>query len=730
MMKKLLSLFLGAALLMSAVLPAALAAEDAADAKLTQVTQTVKDALELNTEDYSYFQGNYEESELTPLWDLYWEGDAGSLSVTALEDGTIISYSLSSTETNTGSQQGLPAFPQGDEAKAGAAARAFLDKVLAPGLESVVLEEPSGLTSLDSTTFRYSGTILLNGLPSPLTYSLTIRSSDNQVTRFRRDAPETMFRGDIPGADARTGQADAAAALKTTLSLRLEYILPDSDSTQAVLCYLPNAGHEFYVDAGTGELVDLTALEEEMLKSMGMGGAAEGDSGASQDTTAENGALTDAEQAGIAQMEGVLSSQKLDGALRAVSEYGLTGYELVSARFSVGEAEGDEAAPVTCVLRYSRSAGEDVYTRTFTVDARTGEVQYLYAYLPWDEDSRAVLTEAEAQAKAEAFLEARYGDRFSHLALYETPGQEAEPLEDDGSVASYSFRFARQENGYFFPDHYYTVRVDSTDGSVCGLSYWYDEEITFASPAGVISADAALDAWMDTYDVTLGYLLAPQKLTGSDPVIQRLEQMGLTAFYYLKLGYGLEREESFRGIDAKSGEPMGYAWRTEDDGLAYSDVAGSWVEKDVLRLARFNVGYAGGVFQQDKSLTQWDLVCLLYSLSYYPLDPGAATEAERGDAYAAAYRMGALARTERDDDKVLTRGELVRYLLNAAGYGPVARLEGIFTCSYSDRDAIPESDLGYAALAQGLGLISGAYAGASAATRGQAAAMLCRLMER
>ena len=42
-------------------------------------------------------------------------------------------------------------------------------------------------------------------------------------------------------------------------------------------------------------------------------------------------------------MEGVLSSQKLDSTLRSVSEYGLTGYELVSARFSVGEAEGDEA---------------------------------------------------------------------------------------------------------------------------------------------------------------------------------------------------------------------------------------------------------------------------------------------------------------------------------------------------------------------------------------------------
>lgn len=728
-MKKLLSLFLGSILLISAALPPALA-EDTADAKLTQITQTVKKTLDLETEDYAHFQGDYEEQELAPVWNLYWDGDAGSLSVTALEDGTITNYYLNTAESSDSSQQGMPTFPQGDPQQAKSAAQAFLDKVLTTG-ESVELEDPADLTSLSSTTFRFSGTILLNGLPSPLSYSLTVRAADSQVIRFWRDVPETTFLGDIPGAEASESQADAAAALKSTLSLRLEYILPDDDSTQAVLCYLPDPVHEFYVDARTGELVDLTALEEEMFRSMGMGGAGS-DSSTSQDAATEestNG-LSDAEQEGIAQMEGVLSSQKLDSTLRSVSEYGLTGYELTYARFSVGEAEGDEAAPVTCVLRYSRSVGEDVYTRTFTVDARTGEVQRLYSYIPWDDDSKAVLSETEAQTKAEAFLEARYGERFSHLALYETAGEAAAPADSDMSVDSYSFRFARQENGYFFPDQYYTVRVDSTDGSVCGLSYWYDEETTFASPEGIISADAALDAWMDTYEVTLGYLLVPQRLSGSDPVIQRLEQMGLTAFYYLKLGYGLEREDSFRGIDAKSGAPMGYSWQAETSGLTYSDIVGSWAEADVTRLARFNVGYAGGMFQHTKALTQWDLVCLLYSLNRYPLDPGAATEAERNDAYAAAYQMGALTRAERDDGKVLTRGELVRCLLNAAGYGPVARLEGIFTCAYSDRDTIPADELGYAALAQGLGLISGTYAGTSAATRGQAAAMLCRLMER
>ena len=101
---------------------------------------------------------------------------------------------------------------------------------------------------------------------------------------------------------------------------------------------------------------------------------------------------------------------------------------------------------------------------------------------------------------------------------------------------------------------------------------------------------------------------------------------------------------------------------------------------------------------------------------------------------AAAREKGITVRGVRDygDNGVIefVISELVRYLLDAAGYGSVARLEGIFTCSYTDRATIPAGELGYAALAQGLGLISGTYNGAAAATRGQAAAMLCRLMER
>lgn len=59
-----------------------------------------------------------------------------------------------------------------------------------------------------------------------------------------------------------------------------------------------------------------------------------------------------------------------------------------------------------------------------------------------------------------------------------------------------------------------------------------------------------------------------------------------------------------------------------------------------------------------------------------------------------------------------------------------ARLQGIYTCTYSDAAAIPEADLGYAAIAQALGMVRGSYQGDRTATRGELAAMLCRLLER
>ena len=377
-----------------------------------------------------------------------------------------------------------------------------------------------------------------------------------------------------------------------------------------------------------------------------------------------------------------------------------------------------------CTLRYIKRTGEELASRTFTVDARTGEVESLRSSLPWDKDQTPALTGAEAQAKAEAFLQTFCPDRTGTLALYDAPDPEEQVW------AQYRFTFARQENGYFFPDHFYEVGISAEDGSVCALSFFYEEDVAFDSPEGIVSEQAALDAWMNTYTVTLGYLPVPEMLDEKDPETAPYLQLGLKAFYVLKLGYGLEREGYYSGVDAKTGAPI-LRDVGSSGGLTYSDLAGHWAQSTVETLAAYDVGYEGGVFAPAQAMTQWDMIALLYSVESYPLDPAAATEEERDAAYAAAYRMGALTSAERSDSAPLTRSGAVKLLLNAEGLGHVAKMSNIFACNYTDAELIaaPE-DWGYACLAQGIDMAGDTWAGDRVISRAEAAVMLHRLLAR
>lgn len=713
-MKRTAALVLAAALAASLVLPAAAADESTQDARLAQVTQAVKDTLDLDTSEYSSFYGECYDQTLVSQWSLYWEGSAGTLSIDALEDGTITGYYLSQEEAGSA---GLPSYPSGDPAQAKETAQTFLGKVLSPGLESVQLEASSGSDRLGRNQYRFSGNILFHGLPSPLNCSITVDGGSGQVTNFHRDVSYGTYMGDVPSATPAVTAQAAAQSLKSSLSLKLEYVLPEDGGTQAVLRYVPDSRDEYYVDAQTGALVNLTELEASM-GGMGMGGgSSSGDSAAG---TPENG-LSQAEQEGIQKLEGVLSKEALDGQLRAVSQYGLGDYALSSASYRLIEETEAREEQVLCTLRYLLPGEDGTASRTFTVDARTGQVEDLWSALPWEEGQPPQLTQAEAQAKAEAFLESFCPGQAAKLALYAAPGPEKEIR------AKYTFTFARQENGYFFPDHFYEVAVSAQDGSVCGLSYLYEEDVAFDSPEGIISNEKALDAWMDTYTVTLGYLQVPEKLSAGDPEAAPYLQLGLKAFYVLKLGYGLDREGSCLGVDAKTGQPV-QRETAAASGLTYSDLSGHWARGAIEALARYNVGYDGGTFAPGQAMTQWDMVALLFSVENYPLDPAAATQQERDMAYAAAYRTGALTRAQRQDDASLTRSQAVKLLLNAEGLKAAAQLTGIYTCSYTDKAAIPSEDLGYAALAQGIGMVQGAWAGDRTATRAEGAVMLHKLL--
>ncbi|MBO4914013.1 MAG: S-layer homology domain-containing protein, partial [Oscillospiraceae bacterium] len=660
------------------------------------------------------------EQELGNVWSLRWSGDGSSLSIEALEDGTIISYWRSDNDDSAVTYYRgatLPKLPKLDAEATKSAAEEFLGRVLDAGTESVELTPAAGVRP-NSTSCQFYGQILLNGLPSPLSYSISVRGSDNVVTSFRRDAAANSYLDGVPSPTPAVSVDSAAATLKATLGMELVYVTDSEDENRAVLRYVQTEGGDKYVDAQTGELVDPSGE----MGAYGRNAAAPMAEEAMAMDSAKS-SLTEAELTGVEKLQGVLDSEALDKLVRTESAYMLDSYTVASANYRVVGEDEDET--VLCTLRYALPEDENGFSgsRVFTLDARTGEVKSLYSGAYWNRELKSAVSAEDALKTARAFF-SRFSQHADEFDLRSTEDN------TENGAPFYGFALARKINGVFFPEDGCTIQIDRMTGAVAAVSMSYSEDKVFDGTEGIVSEAAALDAWMGTFDVTLAYRSQSRELNAAVPVEAKLIDCGYTSFRTLLLTYALEREEYSPGVDAKTGLPV--ALPTSQYGeLSYDDVAGTWAEKEIDTLAACGIGFAGGSFFPRAEMTQWELVALLASTQGMLVDPENATDDERDYAYSTVIRMGALTREERSDDAALTRGELVKLLLRSAGFAEAAQLRGIFTCAYADRGDIPEADLGYAAIAQALGLVqSESYDSGAAVTRAVAAVMLYRLMNR
>ena len=724
MKKRILSLVLAPILLFSMVVPGSAAENGDSAARLAAVTAKVKAALALDTAQYKDFNGQLTEGELTPTWRLSWSGEDGSLEITAAESGKILSYYRHDADED---RDDTPlALPKSDPAKAKTAANAFLKQVL-DSTETARLDPADKTAALRQTRYYFRGSVLLNGCPSPLRFSLTVRSSDYAVTQFHRDSVEEGFIGGIPTASFQMKQSAAEPLLQDTLSLRLEYVLDEGKDT-AVLRYLPNQIHSFYVDDTTGKLVDLTQLYEDLDQRSNSSADKEfSETGPSED--AGGSGLTQAEQLGADKLKGTLSKEALDQKARAVSQLGLDSYTLASASYREEQVNG--ASMIVARLSYAKRVEQETQRRWVTLDAKTGALIAVSSSGHWNDGAVKKVDEDTARKTAEAFLEAQQKERFAQCESYT---DFSAFQRENGRYGTWSFQYARKEKGYFFANDQLSVGVDVTDGSVSAYSQSWTEQVKFDSDGGIISEEEAVSAYFKTFQITKGYVAVPQKLDLSDPDYAPLGEMGYTALNALKLGWQLTASETnVTGIDAKTGKPV--TWTAEESGsLQYSDLAGSQAEDAAKTLAKYGIGYAGGEFRPDKELTQLDLVALLASSQGVLIDPDNLSDGDADRAYRAAYSMGALQRSQRKDSQALSRMDLIKVLLDAGGFGPAAQLQGIYRTDFSDQKDIPKNMLGYAALAQAMKVAQpdgkDCLNPGQSATRGDAAVMLLAFMQR
>jgi len=700
MPKKIITLVLSAALLATLAVPA-LAADTgtgaSVDTQLAQVTQIVKKTLGIS-DSYKGFTGNLTDNNNTGYWELNWTGESDSVSVRADKNGKVMSYDHSLNNDNTVyNNYYSPAFPKVDQADALNAAKAFVKKVL--GADETVTFNGNDSQCYTTNTVQYSfnGTVLLNGLKSPISFYVEVRMADMSIASYYRSDLNRQY-ASVPSAKPTVSTEKATELLTGTVKLQLEYIQSE-DGKSATLQYVPVYNGDYYVNAGTGELVNLNVASDS-IKRASATDLAMGET--------ENAKLTEVEQTTVDSLKGVKSKTELDTTVRAVSELSIgSDYLLESSSYSMNKDTGE----VLCQLRYDKvitdtnviknrfptdysnmQSSGSVYPihiyKYVTVNAVTASIVSVQAYNSGSKETSNLST-AQLKSNAEMFLKKFFNAKYS-LTAYN---------ENLSNADSGNFEYSQTVNGAFFPTNSISITMSAYDGSVSNLYMNWTDNVKFESTDGIVSATNAKLVYLGCYKTVLQYVYLTTDQSGLLPVTSN-KILPNSENYTLVLAYKSDSDSSVSGINAKTGKPIIDTNNQASVSLTYNDIDGCYGKAQIGRLAKYDIGFTGGSFKPTIQLTQRDALILLLSAVGY-------TTATDDELYNDAYQNNLLTKSEKNADKILTRAEFVKMLVGATEYGAAGELKGVFYTGFSDDSSISGKYYGYVAIAKSLGIAHG-----------------------
>ncbi len=691
MLKKTAAIFLSIVILFSLGAPA-FAASNGLDEELARVTEKVKKTLGVDN-SYTKFTGDVNDRGTYRNWSLNWQGDNGTLNVMADSTGKILYFYRYKNENYTRGSDYSPAFPKASREDALPVAKAFVEKLLSNG-ETALFDENNNMVygARNVSAFNFSGTILLNGLKSPIAFSVRVMADGMEVNSFSRSDAHMRVATSIPSSQPAFSSEKADVLLQGTVSMKLQYVFSDDGKT-AVLQYLPIRKGNYVVKADTGELVDITPTYD-FGYAKGMGGGSD----RAQAVAVSAPSLSEVELSAVSSLEGVYSKEKIDSNLRSVSGLGLdSGFTLKSARYSTDSENGK----IYCQLNYMKKISDEALIKEqypdyygyagkspessplsiykyITVDAKTLELKYVETSTSAGDNEKSVLSEEALEKKASAFLESNLGDKYKKSALN----------KEDSDSATARFVYSEMVNGIPFPQNSLNISVSKYDGTVKSLYTSWKDGVEFASSEGIVGADAAKTEYLSSFKPVLQYIQVPTDKDGEG--------------YSLILAYRHESDENVSGVDAKTGKAIIVPEGVNNPALAYDDIEGCYGKAQIEALAKYGIGFTGTSFKPEAALTQKDALILLLSATGYSSDGK-----DEASLYEVAYKYRLLTRSEKNPDSVLTRAALIKMLIGATEYAPSAKLKGVFVCGFSDDADISEEHYGYVAIAKALGVVKG-----------------------
>ena len=736
-MKRTLCLLLALILTMGLVLPAA--AAESADEQLKKVTLRVKKTLDVS-DDYTEFNGDsYVRGDRT-WWRLTWTKDGESLRVTCDDEGKVYSFDRWFSD-ETYSYSDKLHFPDFTWDAAASLAKGFLPRVLDENEDVTFTKQRDSL----HPAYRYSlsGRLTLNGVDTEVYVSMNFRTADGTLVSFSRSDAELFVTGGVPSPVPAIGAAEALPKFRDALTADLHWEYTDYEKHEARLVYAISMKWGAMVDAQNGAL---SYRQDGYEAYNGTKDMAEAPAAAEAD---EERGLTPQELAGAEKYVGVLDGEALKAAVLKEAAFGLTeDYAMGTVTYRAAQPSVDPASlkegetpddTVTAYFRLTKTltgpefgltqkeydaliadGNEPAVWKTFTADARTGEVQSLYtgySGFGWKESKGGA--PGELSAAAQDFLQRKFPAYMPLCRLKDSS-------RSDWSVAVDSYGYVRVEAGYDCPMNTVSVSVNAATGFVDSFSANWDDELTFGPSGPVVGEAAAQDAFLGCYTAHLTYVLLREDVNDWQSPRRRV------LAYLPDSGDGWVSR-----VDAVTGE-ADLQRRTEAQTVAYTDLDGSYAKKEIEKLAAYGVGFFGVTeFRPKAAVTELDMLLFMLSATGWQ---GNYQDYENADGealkplYREAKARGFITSLDQAPRRTVTRSELCRCFVSLSGLTEAAEMKGIFRCGFTDDDAIPAADVGYVAIAKGLGVVqgdaSGAFRPSDGAARQELALMLYRYLSR
>lgn len=533
-------------------------------------------------------------------------------------------------------------------------AQTFLNRVASDYKAELVLNPNK---HINNTSFTYYFDHYIHGIPVlNETVAITVNNQTGTIEQFNSfPTYKGTYSTHIPTIDYNTAKALylEKVGLPPIYKVYKNY---ETKASSSFPIYLFNNRNHTGILASTGEVFtpyynrwDVTKNTEDM--------AASGSS---------SGGLTESEQKAVDDLKILISEEE---ALTKAQTY-----------FSRIKPNGTYQARLYYdkwdkAYYYSFSFGKENWpNESFTsmnlvVNAKTGDILSYDLSLPYTEEKLNIDVSNAAQAASYDLLKKLEPNKLSSTQF--------ESVSSHNTI-DYSCSYSRLVNNMAVYGEGFYTNYDARLGEITNYSKVWTEDLPFE----------AIDAYL--------------KPAYAEPILSNVfKQLNFKLYYTPKtknervLAYCIDTTNA--GFDPKTGyeiNPMdGTPIETILTPSYYSDLAGHWCEPIVITLLNSNIYLPGDTFRPNEIITEGDFLRLLYG---YPEEPIARI-------YQYASSLPFIDSKDFKATAPLTRIRAIQLLISYLNYNEVAKLSSIYTYPYAD--SVQDDEVGYIALAYGLGIL-------------------------